>query len=1599
MFLPSKKSNRDHTLKKPPPPSSSSSLFFKSPPPASPSNSSVDYLGLSSPLSTPPSSPAQDATFTPDDAPSVRSSSQASVRSTPDALSVKSGRSAQEDYSEQELLEVSGEESFDSRARSPEAEEVQDQQQQLQQPTEAEEEQEPVVAGEVLQQQEPVVVVQAEEPLVVVQEEQLAVVQEEQLVVVQQEEPAVFEVLQQVEVYSVVEVEQQQEEAPALEQLIVVQQEEPAVVVQEEQLAVVQQEEPVVVLVEEPAVFEVLQQVEVFAVVEVEQQQEEAPALEQLVDVQQEESPIIIMSEEKLALFDDASAGFPQELNGTVSPQEEEFAPRPRSKAQKRLTSSPKPSDLQLARGTSFGGDGGVDDLYDQQQSSQPQSKEDSDRIKSLRGGTFQFHTGDVDGRPDNTKEYVYVPASCELGSNYTKDLLLKRWGLEEANLTLFFLAGERHPKALVTSSLAKSVNFKTVIEYAEAQVKSKADLVEKRFNKKKIKFDYMSESGQVTEEDKKNLAAGCASPAVKARMFKPDNCEDGFSSDDSDDETGDDFKNMVDNDVDDYESKGDKEYWTNRDSKETRHNLLNLTQDCNNVEAVSSKMVFERLVDMTMTIVESAAKANNWIVIDRTSKNHSPSAELVLEYALKKTTASPVVLVIDSMARLKAYAEQESGANPKVQPYEKAYNIYQDLCDLNNPQKENALLTPFDRKSSVKNRQKEETHRVLPFLRDEYNQVVTQPEVQPGMSQRYQQWESFDDWRDWATQPLPKESTRDEQLFASPDVHPKCRWSHFYKAGLFSSGTHYIILESDGMNFPRHIFGNPGYIFAHGGNKEAEKLFKVVHNGEPTILIRNSGGATQAYASLRAGLRWKRQFCSNYQTVSKDMFIEDKVANKAITSFLEVFSRDEEWAYTFGMREIEMCTECLARAPVLFDEFVVTSDLLTATQEEFLSVITTLFSDGGSSGIPELGLGLAEEYLVMNAWFRHICLFQNSVTYKRTSNFLWLFIALVAFATTVASVLYSNLNKENQLATNKGLYGESCDGFDKGINAGSTDAMQQQFCLALYEKIDDDEGWVFVTDVLSGLVIMLPILAGFLSTLLSRGAYEEKWRICQIRASEIVSEIYRFRGKVGRYKNIDALDIATAAKAGIVLKDEREKFQINVRKIWENVMLSEVGTSGALKFSEGYEASVSSTNKIKGEHLDLVRKHIRQNLVKTEKAEGKRSSAWGKFKGWFCAFQNYQKTADLERRRAMLREREAENAKKQAEVEVKRLHEMKENKKKSEAATNNRRKSTQVSDGAASWTRAAGGLNVTAPGAVVAPTAGAGDAFINLAAAAKKTTPTAADDSTADPPSPPAPTIDRKKTQRVSVLQKKVSPEEEKKAEEEFDKLKKEEEEEKKKNLSDVLMTEAAAIKGDQGEDWKKKEKLYHEVIRDKMGGLKLENATDVDSITGPISLVQYMKTRAMPLTTYYEVQTPVVDKWLWALELVAFIFTSFGALLAVFNWAQWVAITVALASAIQGWVARSGLKDKRDGMNKNLSACQNLLTWWDGLTIVEKRTLTSKTFAVELIENGMIDLHVKITGRQADSVEGADAKGEDTRGATAAAVDDDEEEEEEGN
>ena len=90
-------------------------------------------------------------------------------------------------------------------------------------------------------------------------------------------------------------------------------------------------------------------------------------------------------------------------------------------------------------------------------------------------------------------------------------------------------------------------------------------------------------------------------------------------------------------------------------------------------------KVIFNRLVRVVEAILDAAKLSNIWIVFDRsTPQAASPTAELVLETALKKCISPPTIVVMDSLHRFNAF-------RPTFEVNEQLMHVHELLCAAKN--------------------------------------------------------------------------------------------------------------------------------------------------------------------------------------------------------------------------------------------------------------------------------------------------------------------------------------------------------------------------------------------------------------------------------------------------------------------------------------------------------------------------------------------------------------------------------------------------------------------------------------------------------------------------------------------------------------------------------------------------------------------------------------------------------------------------------------------------------------------------------------------------------------------------------------------------
>jgi len=350
------------------------------------------------------------------------------------------------------------------------------------------------------------------------------------------------------------------------------------------------------------------------------------------------------------------------------------------------------------------------------------------------------------------------------------------------------------------------------------------------------------------------------------------------------------------------------------------------LEAECN---TVINALLFQRLLTIFCAILDAASLSNNWILVNRSNaQGSSASGELLLELAIQQTSQRPVIVVIESLNRLRRFTNDDGPEQVK-------------------------LLNKL-RKSAVQSDIFEREHAHVVKMEAKYH------------------IDEFGDYRklmDTEKNPLPSEPHHDD-LNLEGVVAERARWGYHYQSAMFSSGTHYIILDGDETVFPVTAFGQIGNVCAHGSTRAYQRIRNVIQQGRPLVMLNNTGGVTQAFSSLQ-------------KSMLASQASDEKFSSEKIIKMLGNGDHRDAWTANFGIPEIMMFRELMHRAPLLFQKTIVVVDLVKDSAEEVLSTVTACFASS-FSGVPELGIGNAESAVVYNAWKRHLVLYENGVNLKR---------------------------------------------------------------------------------------------------------------------------------------------------------------------------------------------------------------------------------------------------------------------------------------------------------------------------------------------------------------------------------------------------------------------------------------------------------------------------------------------------------------------------------------------------------------------------------------------------------------------------------------
>jgi hypothetical protein len=133
---------------------------------------------------------------------------------------------------------------------------------------------------------------------------------------------------------------------------------------------------------------------------------------------------------------------------------------------------------------------------------------------------------------------------------------------------------------------------------------------------------------------------------------------------------------------------------------------------------------------------------------------------------------------------------------------------------------------------------------------------------------------------------------------------------------------------------------------------------------------------------------------------------------------------------------------------------------------------------------------------------------------------------------------------------------------------------------------------------------------------------------------------------------------------------------------------------------------------------------------------------------------------------------------------------------------------------------------------------------------------------------------------------------------------------------------------------------------------GLKLMTADD------------YLSLRMLPMVAELSKKTPRLSSWSSTFTICVLVLSVSAAALSTFDRSDFVPAALALSGGITAWASYQQTDLRLVLTNNSLSQLNQLLVWWDGLTMIEKRIPINKETLVTTSELAIINQATVVGG-----------------------------------
>lgn len=466
-------------------------------------------------------------------------------------------------------------------------------------------------------------------------------------------------------------------------------------------------------------------------------------------------------------------------------------------------------------------------------------------------------------------------------------------------------------------------------------------------------------------------------------------------------------------------------------------------------VKDTVNEVFHRKLLSVFDGIANAIDQTNSWILLQG-ALGRCSTIEHLLQDALGLTGAHPVILGADFLHR------------NDYQPVKEA------VCD---PLEQGAMPIGLPVKTVV-----------IPNIREKAFWEKTPPQnfdpATPGFEEFKKTGMAFWEW------------TRGDENLGHPNnmSHPG-----------MTCATHFIFITTSApisgarVALPNpQVFGSAGSVYLSGGLASAQALQHSIMAGEPTLIIKHTAGVAHQNSIILGEVT---NSCNANE-------------HKAVENIMATIAKElPDSGHFVKYSHVATLVDVYANRPGLFTDIIRVVDPLKDKPEDVLDILSKCMSSP-EAGVPELGVGAAEQNVMLSAWEQHRKLLINAATQAWYANMVVVFMLAAGFLATVLVCTESFMESEGK---------HMSAGVERAVNIS---------------------------------IIVLPAVAAVLVTILSRFRLMQKWGVLHFVASRIVSQIYLFRMRAPPYGLKAFVKDEAVGNSALLQKRARMRFVEEMQKM-----------------------------------------------------------------------------------------------------------------------------------------------------------------------------------------------------------------------------------------------------------------------------------------------------------------------------------------------------------------------------------------------------------------------------------------------------------------